>query len=164
MAKNEWRRRIAVGSPVALDGVSYMVDAMSGEWVTLRALDGKLSRMQLRELAKRITSDYAPPPLSERFQDVEHRLSKAQVEKLDERRALVRWFESGLRPEQRGDATPDPGKGDDLGGRAARSAIGRTAQGREAQRDRGARPRVPSGQRLPIHVRMSICSETGVSL
>ncbi len=108
MAKNEWRKRIAVGSPVTLDGVSYMVDAMSGEWVTLRALDGKPNRMPLRELAKRIAGDDAPPPLSERFQDVEHRLSKAQVEKLDERRAIVRWFESGLRPEQRGDATPDP--------------------------------------------------------
>lgn len=108
MAKSEWRKRIAVGSPVVLEGVSYMVEVMSGEWVTLRALDGTPRRMPLRELVKGIAGDDAPPPLSERFRDVEHRLSKSQVEKLDERRGIVRWFESGLRPDQRADATPDP--------------------------------------------------------
>lgn len=108
MAKNEWRKGIAVGSPVVLDGASYLVDAMAGDWVTLRAMDGTPSRMPLRELAKCIAGDGAPPPLSERFQDVEHRLSDSQIEKLDGRRAIVRWFETGLLPEQRADGTPDP--------------------------------------------------------
>lgn len=108
MADNEWRKKIAIGSPVVLGNASYMVDEMSSEWVTLRAFDGTARRMPLRELAKQIAGTEAPPPLSERFHDVEHRLSEKQTEKLQERRDIVRWFESGLRPEQRADAKPDP--------------------------------------------------------
>lgn len=108
MAKSEWRKRIAVGAPVVLDGTSYMVDDIVGGWVALRALDGSVRRMPLGEVARDIAGDEAPPPLSVRFQDVEHRLSEGQAAKLDERRAIVRWFETGLRPEQRADANPEP--------------------------------------------------------
>lgn len=108
MAKNESRKRIAVGHPVVLDGVSYMVDDIVGGWATLRALDGAASRMPMRELSNRLAGEAAPPPLSERFHDVEHRLSTSQIEKLMERRSIVRWFESGLQPEQRAGAIPAP--------------------------------------------------------
>lgn len=85
-----------------------MVDELAGGWATLRALDGSVRRMPLGELARDVAGDQAPPPLSARLQDVEHRLSDRQVEKLDERRAIIRWFETGLRPEQRADAKPEP--------------------------------------------------------
>lgn len=108
MLVNEWRKRIAVGTPLVLDGASHMVEDMTGGWVTLRAMDGSARRMPLNEVVKRVAGDESPPPLSERLQDVEHRLTDQQVKKLDERRAIVRWFETGVRPEQRPDATPDP--------------------------------------------------------
>ncbi|MFT4213362.1 MAG: Mu transposase C-terminal domain-containing protein [Microbacterium sp.] len=107
MTEHASRWRIAVGSPVVIDGASLMVDEMVGGWVTLRAFDGAVRRMPLRELIRLVADDDAPPPLSERFQDVEHRLSEKQVEKLSERRAIVRWVETGLRPEQPADATPE---------------------------------------------------------
>lgn len=108
MTENEWRRRIVVGRPIELEGLSFMVDDLSGGWATLRALDGAVRRMPLRELAGHVAGDVAPPPLGTRLQDVEHRLSTAQVEKLDERRSIIRWFETGLRPDQPADATPEP--------------------------------------------------------
>ena len=108
MAKNEWRLKIAPGSPVILDGTSYMVDGVVNSWVTLRSLDGMSTRMPLQQLGKRLARDTAPPPLSERIHDVEQRMSSRQAAKLDERRAIVRWFEAGLRPEQGPGELPDP--------------------------------------------------------
>lgn len=108
MAKNEWRRKIAPGVPVILDGVSHMVDDISGGWVTLREQSGGTRRMPQLQVAKLLTEGVAPPPLSERALDVEHRLTPAQREKFEERRGIVRWFETGLRPDQSADATPDP--------------------------------------------------------
>lgn len=107
MTERASRRRIAVGSPVIIEGASLMVDDVIGDWVTLRAFDGTTRRMPLRELIRLVADEEAPPPLSERFHDVERRLSNKQVEKLSERRAIVRWVETGLRPEQPADAAPE---------------------------------------------------------
>lgn len=108
MPDNRWRQRIVPGVSVLLDGVPHLVDDVLGESVRLIDPDGRPHHLvPLRHVAQLLTGDDSPPPLSERIWNLEERLSPAGQAKLDERRAIVRWFETGLRPEQSGDETPD---------------------------------------------------------
>ena len=108
MPENRWRRRIVPGVSVMVDGVPHLIDEVVGESVRLLDPVG-LPRplVPLRHVAQLLTTEDAPPPLTERLWDVEARLTTAGQAKLVERRALLRWFETGLRPEQAGDEKPD---------------------------------------------------------
>jgi transposase InsO family protein len=109
MIENRWRRRLVPGVSVVLDGVPHLIDDVLGESVRLVAPDGKPRHLvPVRHVAQLLSGTDSPPPLSERVFDVESRLSPAGKVKLDERRAILRWFETGLKPEQGGSEAPDP--------------------------------------------------------
>lgn len=108
MPKNAWRQEIAPNVPVILDGVSYVIDTVSEAWVTVRDTVGCVTSMPIRRLARLIARDDAPPPLSDKLESLEQRASPKQAAKVAERKAIVRWFETGLRPEQADGDRPDP--------------------------------------------------------
>lgn len=109
MGENRWRTVIAPGNPLKVDGVDYLIQAVVDGWVTLAATSsGDIIRFQMREVVNRLTGSGAPPPLSARIHDVDERVTPAQKEKVDERLAIIRWYETGLRPEQSADEVPDP--------------------------------------------------------
>lgn len=108
MPKNAWRQEIAPNVPVTIDGVSYVIDSVSEAWVTLCDTAGCVTSMPIRRLARLIARDDAPPPLSDKLESLEQRASPKQAAKVAERKAIVRWFETGLRPEQADDDRPDP--------------------------------------------------------
>ncbi|MEB0265068.1 hypothetical protein [Cryobacterium sp. 10I5] len=108
MTDNRWRREVKPGTPMLLDGVPHVIDSVHGDWVRLLSPDGSPAPLvPLRRIAQLLAGDDAPPPISERVADIESRLSPKGQAKLDERRAILRWFETGLRPEQSNDDSPD---------------------------------------------------------
>ncbi|WNY33081.1 hypothetical protein Q9Q99_12675 [Curtobacterium flaccumfaciens] len=108
MPSNGWRQEIAPNVPVTVDGVSYIIDTVNEAWVNLRDATGRVTTLPIRRLAKLITRADAPPPLSDKLNSLEQRASPAQSAKVAERKAILRWFETGLRPEQADGDPPDP--------------------------------------------------------
>ncbi len=108
MPSNAWRQEIAPNVPVTIDGVSYIIDTVTEAWVNLRDATGRVTTLPIRRLAKLIARADAPPPLSDKLNSMEQRASPAQSAKVAERKAILRWFETGLRPEQADDDPPDP--------------------------------------------------------
>ena len=118
MAENSWRGQIAPGMPVALDGALYLVEQVYDGWVLLHELTGEVRRIPMGQLAKLLTDGLAvvPRPKVRRLPDVEQRnqdpvadrrMSAAQRGRVGHRLSIVRWFETGLRPEQGEGSAPD---------------------------------------------------------
>jgi len=107
MTDRAWRQEIAPNVPVTIDGVSHIIDTVNEAWVTLRDTAGHASSMPIRRLARLIARDDAPPPLSDKIDSLEQRASPTQAAKVAERKAIIRWFETGLRPEQSDGDQPD---------------------------------------------------------
>lgn len=109
MTKNRWRREIKPGLTLLLDGVPHVIDSVNGDWVRLLTADRTpIPLIPLRRVARLVAGERPPPPISERLADIESRLSPKGQAKLDERRAILRWIETGLRPEQHPGDSLDP--------------------------------------------------------
>ncbi|MDD1385943.1 hypothetical protein PTU84_12980 [Curtobacterium flaccumfaciens pv. poinsettiae] len=87
--------------------MSYIIDAVTEAWVTLRDTAGTITTMPIRRLARHISTDGAPPTFGDKLDTLQQRATAGQAAKVADRSAIVRWFETGLRPEQRDDEQPD---------------------------------------------------------
>lgn len=108
MSEPRPRRRIAAGETVEVDGVAYIIDRIDSQWASLLAPDGSTRRMPLRELALVVMGEEAPPPITQDLDALEARMSDEAKAKFEERRAILRWYDLGLRPEQSDYEEPDP--------------------------------------------------------
>lgn len=107
MTEHQPRRRIASGVTVVIDGLAYIIDHVDSQWASLLAPDGSTRRMRLGELALHVMDEEAPPPITQDLDDLEDRMTDEAKAKLDERRAILRWYDLGLRPEQADADVPD---------------------------------------------------------